>query len=98
DESELANAPETFKSTDGKVQLKGLKYTVQVAPEDCTGCGLCVQNCPGKDKNDPNRKAINMAPQEPIREQERENWEFFLGIEDKGAKVLPVDTVKGSQF
>jgi ferredoxin len=46
------------------------KWTVQVAPEDCTGCGMCVEACPAKDKTNPDRKAINMAPQEPLRDQE----------------------------
>ncbi len=98
DESELANAPATFKSTDGKAQIKGKKFTVQVAPEDCTGCGLCVQNCPAKDKENPERRAINMVPQEPLREAERENWEFFLSLPETDPSLVPADTVKGSQF
>src|SRR5690606_33282790 len=69
----LANAPGTFLSADFRSQeVAGHKYTLQVAPEDCTGCTLCVQVCPAKDKSDPRRKALNMAPQLPLRERERE--------------------------
>ena len=57
-----------------------MAYTVQVAPEDCTGCALCVEACPAKDKTKPARKAINMAPQPPLREAEAANWEFFLTL------------------
>ena len=56
------------------------RYTLQVAPEDCTGCGVCVEVCPVKSKSDASKKAINMAPQAPLREPERENWEFFLAL------------------
>jgi pyruvate-ferredoxin/flavodoxin oxidoreductase len=80
DEDLLAKAPETFKSTDAswrQEELKGKKYTVQVAVEDCTGCAVCVEVCPAKDKTAVGRKAINMEPQLPIREQERQNWNFF---------------------
>jgi pyruvate-ferredoxin/flavodoxin oxidoreductase len=102
DESELANAPETFKSVAGKGKLAGKKFTVQVAPEDCTGCGLCVQNCPGKEKGadgqPTGRHAINMVPQEPLRESERKNWEFFLRLPETDPSVYKPDTVQGSQF
>ena len=98
DESELAKAPPSFKSAEGKAQLKGKKFTVQVAPEDCTGCGLCVVNCPAKSKDDPSHKAINMVPQEPIRERERENWEFFLSLPDTDPSLVGRDSVKGSQL
>jgi pyruvate-ferredoxin/flavodoxin oxidoreductase len=81
DEADLAGAPETFKSVDARwKELKGQKYTLQVAVEDCTGCQLCVEVCPVKDKSHVGRKAINMAPQLPLREQEVANWDFFLGI------------------
>ncbi len=99
----VANAPATFKTMDGKGKLAGKKFTVQVAPEDCTGCGLCVENCPGKEK-DPatkeptGRKAINMVPQEPIRESERENWEFFLSLPETDPSLYNKGTVQGSQF
>ncbi len=79
----LAGAPAAFKSADAKWrELAGRKYTLQVAVEDCTGCALCVEVCPAKDKRAVGRKAINMAPQIPIRETERVNWEYFLGLPD----------------
>ncbi|GIV85457.1 MAG: hypothetical protein KatS3mg052_2464 [Candidatus Roseilinea sp.] len=79
----LANAPPTFKSTDARwKELPGKKYVLQVAVEDCTGCALCVEACPVKDKRQTGRKAINMAPQLPIRESEAANWEFFKRLPD----------------
>jgi pyruvate-ferredoxin/flavodoxin oxidoreductase len=77
----LAKAPEGFSSADAKWrELKDQKFTLQVAVEDCTGCGLCVQVCPSKDKADPSRKALTMAPQRPLRESGRLNWDFFLNL------------------
>ncbi len=95
----LGKAPATFKSVDFKgAEFKGMKYTIQVAPEDCTGCGLCVQVCPAKDKSNASHKAIDMADQIPLRFSERENFSFFLSLPDvERAKVNP-GTVKGSQF
>jgi pyruvate-ferredoxin/flavodoxin oxidoreductase len=81
DDSTLSDAPETFKHTDARWKdLKDREFTLQVAVEDCTGCAMCVEVCPAKDKSQVGRKAINMEPQLPLREQERENWEFFLGL------------------
>ncbi len=95
----LANAPETFKTVDFKGgEYKGMKYMIQVAPEDCTGCSLCVEVCPAKSKKEVKVKAINMKPQPPIRETERTNYEFFLGIPEVDRRTVKVDTVKGSQF
>ena len=75
EESALTSAPPTFKSADARWrELPGLEYTLQVAVEDCTGCELCVEVCPAKDKSNVSRKAINMRPQLSLREQERENW------------------------
>jgi pyruvate-ferredoxin/flavodoxin oxidoreductase len=80
-ETELENAPETFKSAPARDHdWKGQKFTIQVAPEDCTGCALCVDVCPAKNKYQPRLKAINMAPQLPICEQERVNWDYFLNL------------------
>jgi pyruvate-ferredoxin/flavodoxin oxidoreductase len=99
DPSWLEKAPETFKSTDAKGrEFSGLEYTIQVAPEDCTGCAACVFVCPAKNKEQAGLKAINMAPQPPIRYAERENWDFFLEIPDYDRSQLKVSTVKGSQF
>ncbi len=79
----LAGAPPTFKSTEAKFkELPNQRYTIQVSVEDCTGCQLCVEVCPAKDKKAVGRKALNMAPQLPLREQERRNWEFFLSLPD----------------
>lgn len=96
---QLSGAPATFKSCDAKgKELAGLKYTLQVAPEDCTGCGACVHNCPAKSKEDPTRKAINMAFQPPLRDQEAANWDFFLELPNPDEKLFNRATVKGSQL
>ncbi len=80
-EEELEKAPASFKSTSARDKdWQGLKFTIQVAPEDCTGCALCVDVCPAKNKSQPRFKAINMAQQLPLREQERINWDFFLNL------------------
>ena len=94
----LDGAPATFKSIEAKgPEFKGLRYALQVAPEDCTGCGICVAACPAKNKSDAGRKAINLAPQPPLRIAERANYEFFLGLPDPDRSTLKLD-VKGSQF
>ncbi len=95
----LDGAPETFKSTDanGK-ELAGKKFTLQVAPEDCTGCGACVHNCPAKSKQEEGKKAINMTFQAPLRDAEAANWEFFLDLPDTDEKLFKRQTLKGSQF
>jgi pyruvate-ferredoxin/flavodoxin oxidoreductase len=80
-EAELANAPATFQSSNARFkELPGQKYTLQISVEDCTGCALCIEACPAKNKTQAGRKAINMAPQLPLRETERANWEFFLTL------------------
>jgi len=95
----LENAPETFKSIDAKFrEFPDAKFTVQISPEDCTGCGMCVENCPAKDKENPERKAINMQPQPPLREKESENWEFFFNIPDPDRTKFEAKTVKNSQL
>ena len=96
----LEKAPETFKHTDSKSRdwREGYAFTVQVAPEDCTGCGMCVENCPGKDKSNPERKAINMAPQPPLREAEAKNWDYFLSIPNIDRALISPHLVKNSQL
>ena len=95
----LAAAPATFKSTDAKgKEFAGMKWTIQVAPEDCTGCGVCVQACPAKNKAEPTRKAINLAFQPPLRAAERDNYKFFLSLPDYDRSKLNLRTIKGSQL
>ena len=95
----LKDAPKTFKSVDAKFkEFPGAKFTIQVSPEDCTGCGLCVENCPAKDKTQPSRKAINMHPQPELREAESENWQFFINLPDPDRTQFTANTVKNSQL
>ena len=99
DPAHLEGAPEAFKSVAARgKEYDGMVATIQVAPEDCTGCGLCVEVCPAKDRKMPKRKAINMLPQPPLRAQERENYAFFLGIPDFDRTQIKTTTVKGSQL
>ncbi len=94
----LAKAPETFKSVDFKGQpFKGQKYTIQIAPEDCTGCEMCAVICPAKDKANPSHKSLMMTEQRPLREPERENYAFFLGLPEVDRTKLKLD-VKGTAF
>jgi pyruvate-ferredoxin/flavodoxin oxidoreductase len=99
DESALAGAPPTFKSTAARWKdMKDRKFTLQVAPEDCTGCTLCVEVCPAKSKSEVKHKAINMSPQLPLREPEAANWDFFLGIPETDRTVLSPTQVKDVQL
>jgi len=92
----LENAPSTFKSTDAKgKEVAGLKVTVQVAPEDCTGCGACINICPAIDRANPGRKAINFGPQIELRDTEKQNWDFFLSIPETDSKFLNLSIPKG---
>jgi pyruvate-ferredoxin/flavodoxin oxidoreductase len=100
DAKELAGAPATFKSTDVRDKDKdwaGQKYTIQVAPEDCTGCGICVDICPAKNKSETRLKAINMVAQPPLRAPERENWEFFLKIPEFDRRKIKNSTIRQQQ-
>jgi pyruvate-ferredoxin/flavodoxin oxidoreductase len=95
----LKSAPKTFKSTDCKIpEMAGKKYTVQVAPEDCTGCGACAHNCPGKDKQNANHKALDMHFQPPLRAQEVENFDFFLALPDVDPTQVKLDTLRSNQL
>ncbi|MGA2629282.1 MAG: pyruvate:ferredoxin (flavodoxin) oxidoreductase [Terriglobia bacterium] len=99
EDSVLKDAPATFKSSPARwKEFKELKYTLQVAPEDCTGCGLCVQVCPVKSKTEVKHKAINMQPQPPLRKQEQDNWEFFLKLPETDRSVLSPSQVKDVQL
>ncbi|MBW4621716.1 MAG: pyruvate:ferredoxin (flavodoxin) oxidoreductase [Cyanosarcina radialis HA8281-LM2] len=96
---ELAAASVTFKSVDAREHnWKGLKFTIQVAPEDCTGCGICVDVCPAKNKSIPALKAINMQPQPPLREQEQENWDFFLDLPNPDRTKLNLHHINQQQM
>jgi pyruvate-ferredoxin/flavodoxin oxidoreductase len=95
----LAGAPAAFKSTPARWKDLGhLKYTLQVAPEDCTGCTLCVEACPAKSKSEAKHRAINMVAQPPIREREAKNWEFFLKLPEADRSKLAVGQVKDVQL
>jgi pyruvate-ferredoxin/flavodoxin oxidoreductase len=95
----LEKAPATFKHAKyiGK-EFPGWVTTVQVAPEDCTGCGVCIEACPAKNKQETRLKAINMQFQPPLRKSERENYQFFLDLPEADRSKLRINTVKGSQF
>ena len=98
DSKELAGAPATFKSTEARdKEWQSLKYTIQVAPEDCTGCGICVEVCPVKNKAETRLKAINMVPQPPLRLPERENWDFFLKIPELDRRNIKVTNIRQQQ-
>ncbi len=99
DEQALEGAPAEFKSAPARwKEFKDKKYTLQVAVEDCTGCAVCVEICPVKDKKDTSKKAINMEPQIPIRERERKNWDFFLKLPDNDRTILKPNLVKDVQL
>jgi pyruvate-ferredoxin/flavodoxin oxidoreductase len=98
DSEELRGAPATFKSCDVRdKEWAGMKYTIQVAPEDCTGCGVCVDICPVKNKQETRLKAINMVPQPPLRASESENWDFFLKIPELDRRKIKVGTIRQQQ-
>jgi pyruvate-ferredoxin/flavodoxin oxidoreductase len=73
-------------------EFVGHDYTIQVAPDDCTGCGLCVQICPAKDKSNPRHKAIDMTPVREVRERERERFTFFLKLPEVDRAAVPNST------
>jgi pyruvate-ferredoxin/flavodoxin oxidoreductase len=97
----LKDAPETFKSIDVRNKEyaeEGLKYTIQVAPEDCTGCGVCVEVCPAKQKSDKSKKALVMEPQLPLRNTEAANWDFFLNIPEMDRNKIPLNSIRTQQL
>ncbi len=99
DPKELANAPDTFKAVDAKdKEFAGMKYSVQIAPEDCTGCGVCVEVCPVKNKTNTSLKALNLSPQIPLRDTETKNWDYFLRLPETDRNLLKVNTVRQQQI
>jgi pyruvate-ferredoxin/flavodoxin oxidoreductase len=99
DPAALVGAPEAFKSTAARwPEMRGQRYTLQVAPEDCTGCKLCVEVCPAKNKAQVRLKAINMEPLDAIRAAERANWDFLLKLADLPRDQVRADSVKDVQL
>ncbi len=104
DAASLDGAPEGFRSKPFGAHARGADggtgplLSIQVAPDDCTGCGVCVDVCPARSKEEIKHKALNMAPAEPLRAAERDAFEFFLSIPDPPAGFMEPDTVKGSQI
>ena len=95
----LEGAPATFKSANSRVpEWKGLKFSLQVAAEDCTGCTLCVEVCPARNKTETKLKAINMRSQAPLRDQERENWNFFLTLPEMDRRKIKTTTLRQQQL
>ncbi|MBF0594885.1 MAG: pyruvate:ferredoxin (flavodoxin) oxidoreductase [Candidatus Omnitrophica bacterium] len=99
DPANLSGAPASFVTAGAKdKEFAGQQFRIQVAAEDCTGCGVCVSACPAKSKKDPSKKAINMTPIMPIREQEARNWDFFLNLPEVDRSKVKQGTVRGVQF
>ncbi len=98
--ADLADAPAGFKYAPlkGKEFEAGLQIMYQVAPEDCTGCGLCVEICPVRDKTEARHKALNMIPQPPVRDRERQYWEYFLRIPEYDRRKVKETTIKGAML
>ncbi len=97
--SHLSEAPTTFKAAKPRWrEFETLRYTLQVAPEDCTGCRLCVEVCPAKSKSEVKHKAINMEPQAPLRENESANWDFFLSLPEFDRERISHSQVKDVQL
>jgi len=98
DSKHLAGAPATFKACAARdKEWQGMQYTIQVAPEDCTGCGVCVDVCPVKNKSEARLKAINMVPQPPLRAPEKENWDFFLKIPELDRRKIKPGAIRQQQ-
>jgi pyruvate-ferredoxin/flavodoxin oxidoreductase len=94
----IADAPSDFTHKEFRSKdLAGHRLVIQVAPDDCTGCGVCVDVCPAKSKTEVRHKAINMEPALDHREVERRRWEYFETIPPLDRGLLPHDSVKGSQ-
>src|ERR1039458_2319273 len=99
DPAELKNVPATFKSCDSRVpEFKGQKFTLQVAAEDCTGCQICVEVCPAKNKTEAKLKAINMRPQAPLRVAESVNWDYFLKLPEIDRRKIKSTALRQQQL
>ncbi|MBI3421338.1 MAG: pyruvate:ferredoxin (flavodoxin) oxidoreductase [Acidobacteria bacterium] len=99
DEAKLCDAPATFKACTAKdKEWAGQQYTIQVAPEDCTGCGICVDVCPAKNKSQVRLKALNMEPQAPLRVAERANWDFFLNLPEVDRRLIKINNIRQQQL
>ena len=99
DPAELKNVPTTFKSCDSRVpEFKGQKFSLQVAAEDCTGCMICVEVCPAKNKTEAKLKAINMRPQAPLRDAEAANWDYFLKLPEMDRTKIKNTSLRQQQL
>ncbi len=99
DPQHIDDAPDSFKSVPARDrEWQGLNYSIQVSPEDCTACGICVDVCPVKNKSQSNLKAINMEAQAPIREQESENWDYFLDIPELPRDLIKISSIRQQQI
>ncbi len=97
--AELAGAPDGFLHKEWKSKEQpGMLMTIQVAPDDCTGCRICVEYCPVRDKSNPTHKSLDMAPREPVLERERTSWDFFLRLPEFDRTLVKPATIKGSQM
>ena len=99
DPAALAGAPAGFRSKEWRAKdLPGMMMTIQVSPDDCTGCRICVETCPAKDKTNPEHKSLDSLPKADHRDREREGWDFFLTIPEIDRALVHPETVKGSQM
>ncbi|MBI5929948.1 MAG: pyruvate:ferredoxin (flavodoxin) oxidoreductase [Chloroflexi bacterium] len=99
DAASAGGAPETFKAVPARdTEYAGMSYSIQVSPEDCTGCKICVDVCPAKNKSAAGFKALNMAPQPPIVEEERKNWDYFLTIPELDRRLIKVSSIRQQQI
>ena len=99
DPAALAAAPDGFRSAPARdPQWSGQAFTIQVSAQDCTGCSICVEVCPARDRNSPRRKALNMAPQRPLREASREHWPFFMALPEADRRDLKLTHINQQQL
>jgi pyruvate-ferredoxin/flavodoxin oxidoreductase len=95
----LEGAPGGFKWKEWRGRdFPGMLMTIQVAPDDCTGCGICIDVCPARSKDVARHKSLDPAPKQPLLEQERASFEFFLGIPELDRTRVEIGTIKGSQM